>query len=139
VQIVEEVLNCAIEVIVLIAHYHMAGVLNFLVGEMWDERLKVVNFVSSQNVTLSRMNQQDRNCEQLRRLFYAICVALTRKVPTCEKSRIPMPVVTLAALTDTGVNVTLVEELADVDTIDDFEHVRDACAPNSRFSQLSVT
>jgi len=47
--------------------------------------------------------------------------------------------VTLAALTDTGVNVTLVEELADVDTIDDFEHVRDACAPNSRFGQLSVT
>ena len=47
--------------------------------------------------------------------------------------------VTLAALHDTGVNVTLVEELADVDTIDDFELVRDACAPDSRFRQLTVT
>ena len=46
--------------------------------------------------------------------------------------------VTLAALRDTGVDVTLVEELADVDTIDDFEVVRDACAPNSRFRQLTV-
>jgi uncharacterized protein len=47
--------------------------------------------------------------------------------------------VTLAALADTGVDVTLVEELADVDTIDDFEAVRDACAPNSRFRRLVVT
>jgi uncharacterized protein len=47
--------------------------------------------------------------------------------------------VTLAALRGTGVNVTLLEELADVDTMDDFEVVRDACAPNSRFRQLTVT
>ena len=46
--------------------------------------------------------------------------------------------VTLAALRDTGVEVTLVDELADVDTIDDFEAVRDACAPSSRFRQLTV-
>jgi glycosyltransferase A (GT-A) superfamily protein (DUF2064 family) len=46
--------------------------------------------------------------------------------------------VTLAALHDTGVNVTLVEELADVDTIADVEAVRAACAPNSRFRQLRV-
>lgn len=46
--------------------------------------------------------------------------------------------VTLQALRDTGLNVTLVEQLADVDTIDDVDSVRDACGPNSRFRQVAV-
>ncbi len=43
--------------------------------------------------------------------------------------------VTLAALGDTGVDVRLVAELADVDTIDDIDVVRRACLPGSRFRQ----
>ncbi|MDY6998329.1 MAG: DUF2064 domain-containing protein [Actinomycetota bacterium] len=41
--------------------------------------------------------------------------------------------VTLAALRHTGVDVELVCELADVDTLDDVAGVRDACRPGSRF------
>ena len=40
---------------------------------------------------------------------------------------------TLSALRDTGIDVTLVAELADVDTIDDVDAVRRVCAPDSRF------
>jgi glycosyltransferase A (GT-A) superfamily protein (DUF2064 family) len=47
--------------------------------------------------------------------------------------------VTLTALRDTGINVTLVEELHDVDTIDDVAAVRRVCAPDSRFVQATQT
>jgi rSAM/selenodomain-associated transferase 1 len=46
--------------------------------------------------------------------------------------------VTLAALRDTGLDVQLLPELADVDTVDDIEEVRRMCAPDSRFRQASV-
>jgi glycosyltransferase A (GT-A) superfamily protein (DUF2064 family) len=41
--------------------------------------------------------------------------------------------VTLAALHDTGLHVSLVPTLADVDTVDDIDEVRRACAPSNRF------
>jgi glycosyltransferase A (GT-A) superfamily protein (DUF2064 family) len=41
--------------------------------------------------------------------------------------------VTLAALGHTGANVSLVPTLADVDTVDDVDAVRQQCAPDSRF------
>jgi rSAM/selenodomain-associated transferase 1 len=44
---------------------------------------------------------------------------------------------TLAALRDTGVTVTLVAELADVDTVDDISEVRRACVPHSRFARAT--
>jgi uncharacterized protein len=47
--------------------------------------------------------------------------------------------VTLAALRDTGLDVELVPELADVDTVDDVEEVRRACLPDSRFRQVTLT
>jgi len=42
--------------------------------------------------------------------------------------------VTLQALRDTGVDVTLVDELRDVDTAADLDAVRRACAPDSPFA-----
>jgi glycosyltransferase A (GT-A) superfamily protein (DUF2064 family) len=45
--------------------------------------------------------------------------------------------VTLRALADTGMDVRLVAELADVDTFDDIAVVAQACLPGSRFHQLS--
>ena len=48
-------------------------------------------------------------------------------------SRSDTGAVTLAALGDTGANVSLVPTLADVDTVDDVDGVRRACAPDSRF------
>jgi hypothetical protein len=47
--------------------------------------------------------------------------------------------VTLRALRDTGLDVHLVAELADVDTIDDVEVVGRVCLPGSRFHQLTAT
>lgn len=47
--------------------------------------------------------------------------------------------VTLAALRDTGLAVTLVPELADVDTIDDLSDVRRECRPDSRFHAATQT
>lgn len=46
--------------------------------------------------------------------------------------------VTLQALRDTEVGVSLVEELADVDVIDDVEAVRHECPPGSRFHALEL-
>ncbi|MCI4673550.1 TIGR04282 family arsenosugar biosynthesis glycosyltransferase [Candidatus Mycolicibacterium alkanivorans] len=46
-------------------------------------------------------------------------------------------VVTLAALRDTGIDVTLVEELHDVDTVDDIPSVRKACRSASRFARVT--
>jgi uncharacterized protein len=48
-------------------------------------------------------------------------------------SRSDTGVVTLAALEDTGLDVSLVPTLADVDTVDDIEAVRRACPPDGRF------
>lgn len=45
--------------------------------------------------------------------------------------------VTLAALEHTGIPVTLVEELHDVDTVDDIPAVRAACSPSSRFARVT--
>jgi uncharacterized protein len=55
---------------------------------------------------------------------------ILRTIPT---SRSDTGAVTLAALRDKGIDVTLVTELADVDTIDDVDAVRRLCAPDSRF------
>lgn len=45
--------------------------------------------------------------------------------------------VTLAALRDTGLHVTLVEELHDVDSVDDIPLVRAACRSTSRFAHVT--
>lgn len=57
-----------------------------------------------------------------------------RTVPT---SRSDTGDVTLAALRDTGIDVRLVTELADVDTVEDMEAVRQVCAPDSRFARTA--
>jgi glycosyltransferase A (GT-A) superfamily protein (DUF2064 family) len=48
-------------------------------------------------------------------------------------SRSDTGAVTLAALHDTGVHVSLVPTLVDVDTVDDIDEVRRVCATDSRF------
>jgi glycosyltransferase A (GT-A) superfamily protein (DUF2064 family) len=55
---------------------------------------------------------------------------ILRTIPT---SRSDTGAITLAGLRDTGIDVTLVDELADVDTIGDVDAVRRGCAPDSRF------
>jgi glycosyltransferase A (GT-A) superfamily protein (DUF2064 family) len=52
---------------------------------------------------------------------------------TIPMSRSDTGAVTLTALGDTGLNVSLVPTLADVDTVDDVDMVRQECAPESRF------
>jgi hypothetical protein len=52
-------------------------------------------------------------------------------------SRPDTGVVTLAALEDTGIDVSLVPTLADVDTVDDIEAVRRACSPGGRFALVT--
>lgn len=54
-------------------------------------------------------------------------------------SRSDTGAVTLRALRDTGLQVTLVDELADVDVIDDVPAVQRECAPDSRFGGLELT
>ena len=44
---------------------------------------------------------------------------------------------TLKALRDNGVDVTLVEQLTDVDVVDDVDAVREACDPASRFARVT--
>ncbi|OBH71200.1 glycosyltransferase involved in cell wall biogenesis [Mycobacterium mantenii] len=44
---------------------------------------------------------------------------------------------TLKALRDKGIDVSTVQELADVDVVDDVAVVRDACAPASRFARVT--
>jgi glycosyltransferase A (GT-A) superfamily protein (DUF2064 family) len=46
--------------------------------------------------------------------------------------------VTLRALRDTGINVILIDELRDVDTVDDVAAVREASSPDSRFARATV-
>jgi uncharacterized protein len=53
-------------------------------------------------------------------------------------SRSDTGAVTLAALGDTGVEVSLVPTLADVDTVDDINAVRRQCAPESRFARVTL-
>ena len=45
--------------------------------------------------------------------------------------------VTLRALRDTGINVILIDELRDVDTVDDVAAVREASPPDSRFTRAT--
>jgi uncharacterized protein len=59
---------------------------------------------------------------------------ILRTIPT---SRSDTGVVTLTALRDTGVDVTLVPVLADVDTAEDIDAVRRECAPDSRFARVT--
>lgn len=56
---------------------------------------------------------------------------------TIPMSRSDTGAVTLAALEDAGASVNLVATLADVDTIDDVDEVRRACAPESRFARAT--
>jgi glycosyltransferase A (GT-A) superfamily protein (DUF2064 family) len=44
---------------------------------------------------------------------------------------------TLKALRDNGIDVSPVQQLADLDVIDDVAAVRDACAPDSRFARVT--
>ncbi|HZA09464.1 TIGR04282 family arsenosugar biosynthesis glycosyltransferase [Mycobacterium sp.] len=60
--------------------------------------------------------------------------AVLRDIPT---SRDDTGAVTLAALRETGVDVTLVDQLRDVDTIDDIEAIRHMCPPDSRFAKAT--
>ena len=57
-----------------------------------------------------------------------------RSVPM---SRPDTGTVTLTALRNTGIDVSLVAELADVDTVDDVDAVRRECAPDSRFARAT--
>jgi len=56
---------------------------------------------------------------------------------TIPMSRSDTGAVTLAALGDTGLNVSLVTALADVDSVDDIDVVRHECAPESRFVRVT--
>jgi uncharacterized protein len=47
--------------------------------------------------------------------------------------------VTLRALRETGINVILIDELRDVDTVDDVAAVREASRPDSRFVRATLT
>lgn len=60
----------------------------------------------------------------------AATAEVLRTIPT---SRSDTGVVTLSALRETGVDVRLVAELSDVDTIVDVDAVQRACLPGSRF------
>jgi rSAM/selenodomain-associated transferase 1 len=44
---------------------------------------------------------------------------------------------TLKALHDNGIDVTLVRQLADVDVVDDVPGVREACSPQSSFARIT--
>ena len=45
---------------------------------------------------------------------------------------------TLAALRRDGLDVEILDELADVDLVGDIAAVRDACPPTSRFVQVTL-
>ncbi|HXO52373.1 MAG TPA: glycosyltransferase, partial [Mycobacterium sp.] len=57
---------------------------------------------------------------------------------TVPMSRPNTGAVTLAALSDTGVHVSLVSTLVDVDTVDDIDVVRRACRPGGRFARVTL-
>jgi rSAM/selenodomain-associated transferase 1 len=56
---------------------------------------------------------------------------------TIPMSRSDTGAVTLATLRSAGIDVDLVAELADVDTVDDVDVVRSACRPDSRFAHAT--
>jgi len=66
----------------------------------------------------------------------AATAACLREVPM---SRSDTGALTLAALRSAGADVSLLPELADVDTIDDVESVRRACGPATRFARVAAT
>ncbi len=57
---------------------------------------------------------------------------------TVPMSRSDTGAVTLSALDDTGVHVSLVPTLADVDTVEDIDAVRRACPPGGRFARVTL-
>ncbi|MGV9797495.1 TIGR04282 family arsenosugar biosynthesis glycosyltransferase [Mycobacterium sp. NPDC003449] len=57
---------------------------------------------------------------------------------TVPMSRPDTGAVTLAALRDTGVTVTLLPELSDVDTVADIDTVRRSCPPAGRFARATA-
>jgi uncharacterized protein len=57
---------------------------------------------------------------------------------TVPMSRPDTGAVTLSALDDTGIHVSLVPTLADVDTVDDIDAVRRACPPGGRFARVTL-
>lgn len=59
--------------------------------------------------------------------------ATAKRLLDVPMSRSDTGALTLAALQHTGVSVTLVPELHDVDTVDDIEAVRSQCGPSCRF------
>jgi uncharacterized protein len=63
--------------------------------------------------------------------------AMASCLRTVPMSRSDTGALTLAALENTGATVSLVSTLADVDTIDDVDEVRRACAPGSRFARAT--
>ncbi len=64
-------------------------------------------------------------------LHSAAVAECLRNIPVSQPST---GALTLKALQDTGIDVTLVEQLTDVDTVDQIAAVRDACPPGSRFA-----
>jgi uncharacterized protein len=57
---------------------------------------------------------------------------------TIPMSRPDTGALTLTALEDTGLHVSLVPTLADVDTVDDIDVVRRACPPGGRFARVTL-
>jgi uncharacterized protein len=57
---------------------------------------------------------------------------------TVPMSRPDTGAATLSALDDTGVYVSLVPTLADVDTVEDIDAVRRACPPDGRFARVTL-
>jgi glycosyltransferase A (GT-A) superfamily protein (DUF2064 family) len=64
--------------------------------------------------------------------------AMAECLRTVPMSRADTGAVTLAALRRSGVDVRLVPELADVDTVDDIDAVRRECAPGGRFARVTI-
>ena len=70
--------------------------------------------------------------------------ALGLRTPTAARCLRDVPMsqpdtgaLTLAALRRDGLDVGILDELADVDVVGDIAAVRDACAPTSRFAQVT--
>jgi uncharacterized protein len=57
---------------------------------------------------------------------------------TVPMSRPDTGALTLSALDNTGVHVSLVPTLADVDTVEDIDAVRRACPPDGRFARVTL-
>ena len=57
---------------------------------------------------------------------------------TVPMSRPDTGAATLSALDDTGIHVSLVPTLADVDTVEDIDAVRRVCPPGGRFARVTL-